>query len=179
LPFFNKQNTKESYKILELLKLFDRMKGMRKALEKFDIKLINLIKKSFLPFARFALFVVFFWFGILKIFYLSPANPMVSALLEKTLPFFTFNQFIFLFGLYEMLIGLCFLFPKLSRLAILLLAMHMFTTLMPLILVPQATWSGFFVPTLEGQYIIKNLVIISTAMGIASHMTPLKFKNKP
>lgn len=151
---------------------------MNHRLNKFDEKLIQFLRKAFVPFGRFALFTVFFWFGILKIFYLSPANPLVNQLLEKTLPFITFNQFIYFFGWYEMIIGICFLIPRLSRLAIFLLAIHMITTFMPLILVPQATWSSFLVPTLEGQYIIKNLVIIATAMGIASHIVPLKFQKK-
>jgi len=45
---------------------------------------------------------------------------------------------------------------------------------MPLILLPQVTWSGILVPTLEGQYIIKNLAIIAAAIGIAAHLHPLQ-----
>jgi hypothetical protein len=50
----------------------------------------------------------------------------------------------------------------------------MFTTFGPLVLLTEETWQSFLVPTLEGQYIIKNLVIISTAIGIASHLHPIK-----
>ncbi|MCC7197825.1 hypothetical protein IT413_06580 [Candidatus Peregrinibacteria bacterium] len=42
---------------------------------------------------------------------------------------------------------------------------------MPLILLPQITWQGFMTPTLEGQYIIKNLVIITTAMGLGANFS--------
>ena len=48
----------------------------------------------------------------------------------------------------------------------------MITTAGPLVLLPSETWQSFFVPTLEGQYIIKNLVIIAAAIGIAAHLHP-------
>jgi uncharacterized membrane protein YkgB len=122
-----------------------------------------------MQFARIALFIVFFLFGILKLFFLSPANPLVSGLLERTLPFITFHTFIILFGIYEMIIGIIFLIPGRERLALWLLIPHMFTTFLPLILLPSVTWQQPFVPTLEGQYIIKNLVIIALAMSLATH----------
>jgi uncharacterized membrane protein YkgB len=52
----------------------------------------------------------------------------------------------------------------------------MVTTFMPLFLIPQETWAGFFVPTLEGQYIIKNFVLIAAAIGIAANLHPLNEK---
>lgn len=56
---------------------------------------------------------------------------------------------------------------------------HMITTAMLLFILPQVTWSGFFVPTLEGQYIIKNFLIIATAIGIAANLGPLALLAKP
>jgi hypothetical protein len=50
----------------------------------------------------------------------------------------------------------------------------MVMTFLPLYFLPTVTWSGILVPTLEGQYIIKNLVIIATALGIAAHLHPLR-----
>lgn len=135
-----------------------------------DKIIIDFFRKISLPFARFAIFVVFFWFGLIKLFGISPANPLVSNLLEQTMPFMTFNQFIFGFGLFEMLIGILFLIPKLDRVSILLLAIHMVTTFMPLVLLPEIAWQSFLIPTLEGQYIIKNLAIIGLAMSIASSL---------
>jgi hypothetical protein len=54
----------------------------------------------------------------------------------------------------------------------------MITTFMPLFLLTEETWSGFLIPTLEGQYIIKNLVVIAAAMGIAAHLEPIKGKGE-
>ena len=123
-----------------------------------------------MPFARVALFVVFFCFGILKVFGASPANPLVGALLSTTMPFLDFEQFIVFFGFYEMVIGVSFLIPKMVRVSILLLGLHMVTTLMPLVFLPAIAWTKPLIPTLEGQYIIKNVVIIALAISIVSAM---------
>ena len=145
---------------------------MRRYFEQFDVWFIHLLRKLSMPFARAALFIVFFWFGILKIIGTSPANPLVSDLLHATMPFMTWDTFIVLFAIYEMIIGVSFLFPKLARLSIALLIPHMIMTILPLILLPEMTWQGFMTPTLEGQYIIKNILIIALAMGVAAHLHP-------
>jgi uncharacterized membrane protein YkgB len=137
-----------------------------------DRRIIYFLRAVSVPMARLALFVVFFWFGILKILHTSPANPLVEELLERTLPFISFNEFIIFFSLFEMLIGFVFLVPGWERLAIALLVPHMITTSLPLIFLPAITWQGYLTPTLEGQYIIKNLVIIALALGLAARLEP-------
>jgi uncharacterized membrane protein YkgB len=141
---------------------------------KLDVTLIEFFRKYSVAVARFGLFVVFFWFGMLKVVGLSPASPLVQDLFAKTVPFMSFETFIVLFGLFESLIGVLFLIKGLERLVIPLLTFHMVTTFMPLFLLPTETFTGFMVPTLEGQYIIKNILIIAAAMGIAAHLHPLK-----
>jgi uncharacterized membrane protein YkgB len=126
-------------------------------------------------FGRFSLFVVYFWFGILKILGTSPANPLVADLMHKTLPFMTFETFIVLFSLYEMLIGILFLFEKFDRITFWLFALHMVTTFMPLVLLPSVTWQAAWVPTLEGQYIIKNLALISVVLALAGQKKQTSF----
>ncbi|MES3030817.1 MAG: hypothetical protein V4697_00175 [Patescibacteria group bacterium] len=150
----------------------------RTYLKRFDVWFIHLLRKISIPCARLALFVVFFWFGILKIIGTSAANPLVSSLLETTMPFMTWEVFIVLFSIYEMLIGIAFIIPRLERLAIALLIPHMVMTSLPLFMLPEMTWQGIFTPTLEGQYIIKNLVIVALAMGIAAHLHPLNIAGK-
>ena len=125
-------------------------------------------KKEYVAFifANFALFVVFVWFGSLKFFDLSPANPLVDALLKETLPFISFNTFIMILGGWEVLIGVLFIIPKMEKIALILLIPHMVVTIMPLFLLPDIAWKGFLTPTLEGQYIIKNIVIIALAASM-------------
>lgn len=137
------------------------------------------MRKAFLPSARVALFVIFAWFGALKVFGLSPATPLVEALHAQTIPFIPFDEFYMAFGVYEVVIGLTFIIKGFERAAIALLLPHMVSTALPLALTPDMVWQGWFVPTLEGQYIIKNTVLVSAAIGIASHLTPIRrSKNK-
>ena len=71
-----------------------------------DRGLIAFFKRYSVPMARFGLFVVYFWFGLLKVIGFSPASPLVQALFERTIHFMPFPLFLVLFGLFEMLIGL-------------------------------------------------------------------------
>ncbi len=138
-----------------------------------DIKLIHFFRKVSVPSARIGLFIVFFWFGLLKVIGLSPASGVVQRLFEQTIPFMSFSTFLIGFGLFECLIGILFIIKGLERIVIPLLFIHMITTFGPLVFLPQETWQQFLVPTLEGQYIIKNFVIIACAIGIAAHLHPL------
>lgn len=149
---------------------------MLQPLEPIDRGIINAFKMMGMPVARLALCVVFFWFGVLKVIGASPANQLVTDLFNASMPSFInmgIDQFIFYLGLYEMAIGIAFLVPRLERLAIFLLLPHLFITAMPLFFLKPITWQSSFIPTLEGQYIIKNLLIIATAVGIAAHLEPL------
>jgi uncharacterized membrane protein YkgB len=143
-------------------------------IEKIDRGIIYFCRQTAVPLARFGLFVVYFWFGILKVIGKSPATPLVQGLFEKTIAFMPFSVFLGIFGLFEMLIGILFVIRGLERVVIPLLLFHMVLTCMPLFLLPSETWAGFLVPTLEGQYIIKNLLLIAAAIGIAAHVPPIQ-----
>lgn len=143
------------------------------SLYNIDLKLINFFRRVSMPVARFGLFVVFFWFGLLKVIGLSPASGVVGRLFEQTVPFMSFDVFLIGFGVFECIIGILFLIKGFERLVIPLLFIHMITTFGPLFFLPGETWTGFLIPTLEGQYIIKNLVIIAAGIGIASNLHPI------
>lgn len=148
------------------------------AVKKLDLRLIAFFKKTFLPFARVALFVVFFWFGILKVFGLSPASPLAEALTAQTVGMQYFDLLFMVLSIIECVIGVLFLIPKATRIVIPLLLIHMAVVCSPLVLVPGEVWTNFLVPTLEGQYIIKNLVIVAVAIGVASQTPPLAKRKK-
>ena len=144
----------------------------------FDETIIRDARKIAMPLARIALFIIFFWFGVLKVMGISPADPLVGALLERTIPFFSFDYFRVFFGAYEMTIGISFLIAGMERVAIALLIPHMAAAFLPLIILPSITWQSVLVPTFIGQYIIKNIVIISLALSIATHLRPLQIKSE-
>lgn len=145
-------------------------------MQNLDENLINWSKSAVMPFSRFAIFLVYFWFGILKVLGTSPASSLVIALLNRTMPSIPPDSFLIFFGLFEIVIGILFIIPKAERLAVFTLALHLITTIMPLFLLPEFVWQGFLVPTLEGQYIIKNILIIALAIVVVSNLHP--FKNK-
>ena len=144
--------------------------------ENFDIRTIHFFRRISIPFARVALFIVFFWFGFLKVIGESPASPLVQALFDRTIHFMSFDTFIILFGLYECVIGILFIIPRLERVVMPLLFLHLITTIGPLILLSSVTWTSFLIPTLEGQYIIKNVLIVASAIVVAAHVHPLKYR---
>jgi uncharacterized membrane protein YkgB len=116
---------------------------------------------------RIALFVVFFWFGFLKIIHISPAEGLVTRLHETTIsPFISIEKFLVLLGVIECAIGVLWLLPKLTKVAFWLFILQMFTTFLPLLFLPKDTWQNMMVLTLTGQYIIKNVVLIASALTI-------------
>jgi uncharacterized membrane protein YkgB len=138
-----------------------------------DLEIIRWLRLSFLPLARVAIFIVYFYFGILKLFGQSPATPLAAALTAKTIGLQYFHVAFMILAVYECVIGVLFLIPKATRIVIPLLFIHLIIVSSPLILVPHLAWVRPFVPTLEAQYIIKNIAIIALAIGIAAQTKPL------
>ncbi len=146
---------------------------MFKHFERLDYWVISTAQRLYMPIARFSIFVIFFYFGFLKIVGLSPASPLAEALTAKTIGMQYFDVSFMILAAIECIIGILFLFPKATRAVIFLLFIHMAVVCSPLLLVPEHVWNGFLVPNLEGQYIIKNIALIAIAIGIAAHVTPL------
>lgn len=112
---------------------------------------------------RYSLSIVFIWFGALKSVGISPANELVA----RTVYWFPPGIFIPILGWWEVAIGVCLLIRPLTRVAIFLLLLQMPGTMLPLFILPDICYTKFpFGLTLEGQYIIKNLVLISAAIVI-------------
>ncbi len=150
------------------------METQNNKLENFDLQAILWMRKNGLTISRISLFILFFWFGILKVFLLSPAGPLVTDLLDVTfLNFIAPDTFQRLFGLFEVIIGIMILFPKVERITFAVLLFHLFTTVMPLYMLPEHTWDGFLVPSLIGQYIIKNLALLSLGILLFANLKPM------
>ena len=147
---------------------------MNHSLETFDTKFIYFLRNYSNTIARIALFIIFFWFGILKVFLLSPAGPLVTHLLQATfLGWIDPDTFVRWFGVFEVLIGFMILIPKLERITFAILLFHLFTTVMPLFVIPNEVWDGWFVPNLIGQYIIKNVALLSLGLVLFSKLRPI------
>jgi uncharacterized membrane protein YphA (DoxX/SURF4 family) len=124
-----------------------------------------------LSFLRFGMGVVFLWFGALKFFPgLSPAQDLALRTIDLlTLGLIPASLSLALLATLECAIGLGFLTGKYMRLTLLLLAFQMAGALSPLVLFPTEVFDpGLYAPTLEGQYIIKNLVLIGAGLVIGA-----------
>ena len=124
---------------------------------------------------RLGLGLVFFWFGALK---LVPGLSAAEELVRNTIYFVDPDLFLPVLAIWEVLIGLGLMFGKFMRITLLLLFLQMPGTALPLFILPEITWNIFpFAPTLEGQYIIKNLVLIGAGLVLAGtvrggHLNP-------
>lgn len=145
----------------------------KKQAEAIDLRVIAFFRRTYIPLARVALFAVFFWFGFIKLTGTSPAGELAEALTVKTVGPELFEILFKVLAFLECVIGVLFLVPKAVRIVMPLLFFHMAVVCAPLLLVPELTWQAAFVPTLEGQYIIKNIVIVALAFGVAAHTQPL------
>ena len=127
-----------------------------------DRQVTRLMAQYGLPLMRVSLGIVFFWFGTLKLLPgLSPAEELV----RNTTFFVNPDWFIPVLAVWEMAIGLGLIFGKAMRLTLLLLFLQMPGTMLPLFVLPEAVWTQFpHALTMEGQYIIKNLVLVAAGM---------------
>ncbi|MFN8442117.1 MAG: DoxX family protein [Caldilineaceae bacterium] len=135
-------------------------------LDKIDIQLTQWMARNGLTLMRVALGIVFFWFGALKIIPgLSPAEDLV----RKTIYFIDPNLFLPILALWEMVIGIGLMTGLFMRITLLLLFLQMPGTALPLLILPEVCYTVFpFGLTLEGQYIVKNLALISSAIVLGS-----------
>lgn len=142
-------------------------------LTEIDRIIIGLLNRFSLPALQLSLGIIFIWFGALKPFGNSPANEVIT----KTIYWFDPDIFIPILGIWEMAIGICLLVTPLIRIGLFLLALQMPGTFLPLILRPEICFVDVpFDLTLEGQYIIKNLVLIGAAIVVGSRLVPLDLK---
>jgi uncharacterized membrane protein YkgB len=133
------------------------------AIQQFDDWNVKTMHKYGFLLLRYSLAIIFIWFGILKPLGLSPA----AGLVERTAYWFSPEWFLPVLGWWEVAIGVFLMFRPTVRLALLLLFLQMPGTFFPLILLPDVVFTSFpFGLTLEGQYIIKNLILIAAAIAV-------------
>jgi uncharacterized membrane protein YphA (DoxX/SURF4 family) len=112
---------------------------------------------------------VYFWFGILKFFQdLSPAEGLAKdTITSLTFGFIPTNVSIILLAIMEVGIGFFLLLNIYRKKAVILALVHMACTFVPLYLFSEASFTySPFVPTLLGQYIGKNLIIVAALLSI-------------
>ena len=158
------------------------MERLQAIYERVDAAITRVLARVSVPTLRIGLGLVFLWFGALKFFPgLSPAEDLAARTIQTlsggavgpatSLP---------VLATWECLIGLGLLTGLFMRATLFLLAVQMAGTITPLFLFPSETFSRFpIAPTLEGQYIIKNVVLIGAAMVIGATVRGGRIEPEP
>lgn len=136
-----------------------------------DVRVTNWMARNGVTILRVGLGLVFLWFGVLKFFPgLSSAEDLAVRTIER-MSFGLVQREISLpvLALWETVIGLGLLTGRYMRITLALLFLQMFGTVTPLFFFPAETFNAFpYAPTLEGQYIIKNIVLVASGLVIGS-----------
>lgn len=140
---------------------------------RYDTLFINWARRNSMTMLRLAVGIVYVWFGALKLFPgYSPAEPLIRAA-YAFLPPDLLNLFVAFIGVFEVVIGVLFIYGKLPRLTTLLMLMQMGGAMSPLVLAPSVVWQQFpLVWTLEGQYIFKDVILVVVGLAIAAATSP-------
>lgn len=148
---------------------------MKSTLQRIDFQLSKIMWRAGRPALRISFAIIFVWFGILKPLGLSPAEDLLKQTVVW-LPFGSPDLWLDVIGYWEVAIGLLFLFKKTVRFAIGLLFLQMVGTFMPLVVLPHITFQGsnILALTMEGQYIVKNLFLISSALILGGDLYEYK-----
>jgi uncharacterized membrane protein YphA (DoxX/SURF4 family) len=139
--------------------------------DRLDLSLTRWMADHGITLLRISLGIVFLWFGALKFFPgLSPAQELAGRTIQTlTFGLLAPDTAVLILAVWECLIGLGLLLGVFLRATLLLLWVQMLGTITPLFLFPLEAFTRFpIAPTLEGQYIIKNLVLISAGIVIGA-----------
>ena len=147
------------------------MRNLYALYKRIDVRLTNWMARHGITLLRVSLGIVFFWFGFLKFFPgLSPAQDLAARTIY-TLSFGLVPAAVSIpvLAAWESLIGLGLISGKFMRATLLLLFVQMLGTILPIFLFPAEVFTQIpYAPTLEGQYIIKNVVLVSAALVIGA-----------
>lgn len=147
------------------------LEHIKRLVERVDLGITGWMARYGLTILRLSLGVIFLWFGALKFFpEMSPAQDLATRTIsvltgglippEVSLP---------VLAAWECVIGLGLLLGRALRVTLLLLYAQMLGTLTPIVLFPYEVFARIpYAPTLEGQYIIKNLVLISAGIVVGA-----------
>ena len=122
---------------------------------------------------RYVIALLFIWFGALKFF----GELSASSIIGKSVYWWEPEFVVPMLGLWEQVMGLCLMFKKTTRIAVGLFFLRLPGTFLALIYHSDKCFDGsIFIPTIQGQYLIKELTIVGAALIIASGITPLGIK---
>ena len=147
----------------------------------------HLLNRFSIPGLRISLGLCFLWFGVLKFIPdCSPACEIAATTIQR-LSFGLLSETVSIYSLaaFESLIGLSLIFKIKLNFSLWMLIGHLLFTFSTFIVVPEmVTGEKSFSLSIEGQYVIKNIVLIFAALTIfartgQSHLRDEKSKKIP
>lgn len=147
-----------------------------------DIKITRWMARYGILLLRISMGIVFLWFGALKLFPgLSPAVDLATRTIERlTFGLIEPGVSIVILAIWESLIGIGLIFGLFMRATLLLLFLQMLGTITPIFFFPQEVFKIIpYAPTLEGQYILKNIIIISAGLVVGATVRGGKVVDDP
>lgn len=142
-------------------------------IEQYELLIARWMNRKGLKLLRISIGIIFFWFGILKFFPgVSPAQDLaINTISLLTFGLISPKAIIISLATWEVIIGIGFISGKFLKISLLLLFSQMIGTFTPVFLFPNEVFTAIpWGPTLEGQYIIKNIVIISAGLVIGGRV---------
>jgi len=159
--------------------------GSNRRLNQLDRLATRLMARYGLRLLSLSMGLIFVWFGALKLLPgVSPAEPLIRDTLDF-LPRSLINPLILLLAAWEVAIGIGFLTGKAKRIVLVLLMLQMAGAMSPLLLAPERLWGAFpFVWSLEGQYVFKDIILISAGLVIGATnrgggLSPKRLEHSP
>jgi len=147
------------------------MHSLTRRFERIDTEITGWMARNSITLLRIGLGIVFLWFGLLKFFPgLSPAQDLAT----RTITALSFGLVgpglsLPILATWEVVIGVGLIVGRWMRVILLILGAQMLGTITPLLLFPSETFTlAPFAPTLEGQYMIKNIVLVAAALVIGA-----------
>ncbi len=141
---------------------------MRSLIERFDEIIIPFLQRWGVAALRISLAIVFIWFGALKILGVSPVVDLVASTVYWVDP----DWFVPALGVVEVLVGLGLVLNRWIRGVLLVLALQMAGTFLVFFLLPDVTYQDGnpLKLTVEGEFILKNLVLLAAAMVVGAQL---------
>ena len=126
---------------------------------------------------RVSLGVVFIWFGLLKVLDVSP----VAGLVSRTVYWFDSDIVVPVLGVVEIAVGSLLMVNRLVRVALAIFAGQMVGTFLVFLILPDVVFrdGNPLLLTVEGEFVIKNLVLIAGAMVVGSRVRPIRVRPSP
>jgi putative oxidoreductase len=145
--------------------------GLWSRLQAIDTRILHILNRSALPMLRVSLAIVFLWFGGLKIAGETP----VSELVANTVYWLDPSWFVPLLGVLELIVGVGLLLGRALRLVLALFVLQMLGTFLVLVVQPDIAFqeANPLLLTTEGEFVIKNLVLLSAGLLIGSRLKAL------